>query len=213
MDAFSVVKDVARRTDACILSFSTGSDSQVCLHLLAKHFKRVVLMHFYPVEGLEINEAPLRYAASRYGCEVHKYLDPDVCSMLRQRGMEDVPKYTREDVVNLVRTKTGIKWAAFGFLCGDSFTRGMWMRQVSGADVNGKRFYPLFRWKKQHVEAYIRMHDLRLPKQYAYGFRELGSLKGTALIFLKRNFPRDYAILANAYPFIEHETFRMEMQE
>lgn len=212
MDAHGVVKEVASRCDSCLLSFSTGQDSIVCLDLLSKYFKRVHLVHFVPCNGLEINERPLRYYAKKYGCEYTTMLDPDICLMLRQKGIE-CPKYTREDAFGLVRNKTGIEWAAFGFLCGDSFTRAMWMRQVSGVDADGKRFYPLFRWTKKHVEAYTKAMKIKLPPQYTYGFREAGSLKGESLLFYKRNYPKDYEKIVSAYPFVKKEVLRLELQE
>ena len=125
--AIAITDEIAKRTDEVILFHSaSGKDSIALLDICAPRFKRVVCVFMYVVKGMEHINRYISYAKKKYPtCEFVQIPHFAVFSYIKYGYMghwEDpnTKLQTMATLTDMVRKKTGIQWALYGFKQSDS---------------------------------------------------------------------------------------------
>lgn len=204
----SCIEFLKTQTDAVILFYSGGKDSLILLDLLTKHFK-VHLAFMYFVDGLEHVEKYLHFAQKKYGVEFRKYPHWELSQYIndnyyRFHGAE-VPKFKLGDIETKARQDFGCDWIITGMKKADSLNRRLMMGTLfmNAIDLKARRAHPLAEWKKQDCINYIKLHKLPTPVAYNKKNSSGVTISEDVLRWCKKNAPRDYKRLIDAFPFAE----------
>lgn len=202
---------MAGMTDSVVVFYSGGKDSAVTLDLAFRRFKNVHVVFMYMVRDLSFQEACLRWAEKRYGCEIYRIPHFELSSMLRAgvfcKPDPRVKKVTIRDVYAHVRSVFGVEWIAAGERCADSTVRNAMIRQSGPIDQKRGRFYPLAFWKKADVLAYIAQHKLKVSPESAILGRSF-RLEGKDLAAVKKHYPADYDKILGVFPLADVAVIR-----
>ena len=194
-------------TDSVIVFYSGGKDSAVVLDLAFRRFKTVHVVFMYQVQGLSFQEATLRWAEKRYGCEIYRIPHFELSKMLRAgifcKPDLSVRVVSISDVYAHVRGAFGLRWIVAGERCGDSTVRNAIIKASGPIDEKRGRFYPLAFWKKPDVMAYIKARGLKISPESALLGHSFRALDGKDLSIIKQHYPDDYAKILNVFPLVE----------
>jgi sulfate adenylyltransferase subunit 2 len=155
-------------------------------------------MYFAP--GLSIKQRIIGYYEKRWNLPVKQI--PHFTSLSLKTGK----KIKLADVERSLRAELNITWIAQGYKKTDSLARrGMLARLTDGViDERGRKMYPLADWNDKQVMAYIKLNRLPLPVEYSHGLKRDFSVPDTRLLlYLKNNFPGDYAKVIAEFPQLE----------
>jgi phosphoadenosine phosphosulfate reductase len=209
----SVCRRAASYTDSALLMFSTGKDSCACMDLAAPHFKRIIPVFLYFVKGISYKERLIAWYSSHYGRDFFQM--PRVEDLSRQlsvgtyqrSGAMKLPRVKQWEVDAYLRRRFNVSWIIYGYKRQDSLERRGIINsnciECDGVDIRNRKIYPLANWSNREVIAYLKQKRLPLPVDYQYGFRDINTFKGPALLWLYRNFPEDYELVKAQYPLIE----------
>lgn len=212
-----VINTVREQTDRVILFYSCGKDSIVLLNMVAPLFKEVICVYMYFVKDLNHINRFIQYSKSRYNnvrfLEVpHWNLSRALKIGLFCQPQKDIKILRLRDVVERVRSKTGIEWCFIGMKQADSLNRRLMLRTYKSEAINwdSKIAYPLSMWKKKEILSYIKFHNLPTPVEYS---KEAGNglwfdLK--VFLWLKDNEPDDLKKILRAFPLSEKILFDYE---
>ena len=222
--AIGIIREVAAKTDRAILFHSaSGKDSIALLDLMHPYFKEIVCAFMYTVKDMEhinryIDWACRRYANVRfvqmphYG--VYSYIK---VGFFGCRQNEKQRQYTLEQLTDIVRERTGIQWAFFGFKQSDSMNRRLMLRGYKEEAINEKtmKAYPLSKYKNTDVLRYIEDNHLIRPEKYG-GEKQSAGADITDihyLLYLQKNFPKDLWKLYAAFPMAERLVYEYEQKQ
>lgn len=211
----SIIRKIRKLTDSVIVSYSGGKDSLVCLDYCCKHFKRVAILNFYFVKGLECEKKKINYAISRFGIDkddVILWEDPTTTNCKRKGFMRPLPD-TRikrvaklEDGYEYARKKTGIEWIVIGFKKNDGLFRRMTFKDYAKKYGDDKwcppthKIFPVADWTKAEILSYCNLHNIVVPS--ALGNSQSNGLffNRLSLSWLKEKYPRDYETVMRQFP-------------
>jgi 3'-phosphoadenosine 5'-phosphosulfate sulfotransferase (PAPS reductase)/FAD synthetase len=181
--------------------FSTGKDAICCLHILCTMYGIKPKLLFWNIHPflLQLNRDPLEYFAETYGVEYEVIPHHDVfCDTARKIGKK-APLF-REWLAKLYYDH-GEMAQVFGNKDSDGLSTKLLCNK--GARENMHRFYPLYRWKDNHVRQYLNDERVALPRCYNHGFRDINEFTSIASIdYLKENYPADYERLNAFSPLV-----------
>ena len=207
MNPFEIIQRARKETDSVLISFSAGRDSSVCLDLCSRYFKKIDLVFFYWVEGLELYESFFRTIRKKYPiAAIHQYRHPDII-WYESRLLSQKVKFKFIDGLNNARDKTGIDYIVYGYRASESLQRRARIKQGNGCDTKNKFIYPVAYWTKKHIEHYVKANRVPLLPSYRYGFRDISVLNRETLSFLKSNYNSDYQKLINNIPLLESRLY------
>nr|DAR56033.1 MAG TPA: phosphoadenosine-phosphosulfate reductase [Caudoviricetes sp.] len=204
---FETVKTASRISNKCIVCFSGGKDSIVTLDLCARYFKHIHVVFMYSVPGLSFQEANLRWYEARYGIEIERIPHFMISEWMRyglfRKGDYSVPIVKPLDVYQYLRLSSDMWWIAAGERIADSIVRRAMIKNSGSIDDKRGRIYPVAHWNKAEVMRYIQHHKLKLSPESTVLGHSFRSLEPSEMALLKKHYPRDYAKVAEWYPFIE----------
>lgn len=219
--AINVIREIAAKTDKAILFHSaSGKDSIALLDLMHPCFKEVLCVFMYTVKNLEHINRYIAWACRKYSnvrfiqiphYGVYSYIKVGFFGCKKN---EKQKKYTLEQLTDIVRERTGINWAFFGFKQSDSMNRRLMLRGYTDEAINEKtmKAYPLSRYKNTDVLRYIEENNLIHPESYG-GEKQSAGADITDLhylLYLHDNFPNDLQKVYNEYPMAERLIFEYE---
>lgn len=205
---------LAQKNDACLVAFSGGKDSLVCLDLACRHFKKVVPFFLYFIPGLKCVEKNLDAAESRYGLDIlyypHFLLFEAITKQLYCKSSNETFIKLRPfgliDIYRVIMHDTGIDIVINGAKKSDS----LWRRQKYFKYMTHDFiFYPLVEWRKNDILAYLAMHDLSLPLSSGRGSTGV-DLSTPSLCWLHDNHYDDYLTVKKMFPLVEAVIKRRE---
>lgn len=223
-EAIKVIREVATRTDKAILFHSaSGKDSIALLDLVHPHFKEIVCVFMYTVKNLEHINQYIAYACRKYTnirfvqiphYGIYSYIKVGFFGCKKN---ENQRKYTLEQLTDIVRERTGINWAFYGFKQSDSMNRRLMLRGYMNEAINEKtmKVYPLSKYKNCDVLRYIEENSLIKPESYG-GEKQSAGTDITDihyLLFLRKNFPSDLQKVYNEFPMAERLVFEYEQNK
>lgn len=223
-EAIKVIREIAARTDKAILFHSaSGKDSIALLDLMHHHFKEIVCVFMYTVKDLEHINRYIAWACRKYSNArflqiphygVYSYIKVGFFGCKKN---EKQKKYTLEQLTDIVRERTGIDWAFFGFKQSDSMNRRLMLRGYKDEAINEKtkKAYPLSRYKNPDVLRYIDDNNLIRPESYG-GEKQSAGADITDLfylLYLRNNFPDDLKKVYGVFPMAERLVFDYEQRK
>jgi len=167
----------------------------------------------YKVKGISFRDEILSYYENRYGIKIHQVPHNELMThqakLYNRKGKKT---FLMGDMEKMIRRKYALEWLVYGYKKQDFLTRRIQLNQTGLIDEKYKKFYPIGNWTDKEVRAYIEREKLRLPIEYSYGFNNIDTYKGEALLFVYHNFPEDYKRIKAQYPFIDAELLRMGVE-
>jgi 3'-phosphoadenosine 5'-phosphosulfate sulfotransferase (PAPS reductase)/FAD synthetase len=199
----------ALATEPVLIMFSGGKDSIVTLDLALKHLPKenIKIIHYYFVPGLSIKERVLTWYESKYGIKIHRVPDKETIAL--QTGRRSFTQGKQEESL---RQQFEAKWIMNGIRKADSLARrGMLASAEGGIDERNGKLYPIGEWSTKQVMSYIKLNRLMLPVEYNMGMeRDFYIPNQQGMLWLKNNFPCDYAKVIQTFPKLEAMAKKVE---
>lgn len=215
------LRDRARVSDSCLVSYLGGKDSLVVMDLCVRAFKRVVGFYMFFVPGLECIEEQIALARQRWGIEVLHYPHIGLLAAKKNgifgwegRKLEGIPDAGLRDIYDWVMADTGIPQIATGMKKADSVARRVFFQNITKHKAGEAQsaetmdvFFPIKEWKKYDVLAYCKLQHIPLPETYDTTSAGVG-LETPAVLWLHDCYPADYRKLCAWFPFAEAIVWR-----
>lgn len=226
--ATEIIKLIAQETDSAILFHSaSGKDSIALLDLMAPHFRRIVCVYMYLVKNLRHINRYISYARAKYpNAEFVQVPHYALGSMIKTgyMGCAKNPKqtmYTMSDLTELVRKKTGVEWAFFGFKQSDGMNRRIMLTrskppyEMDAICRKTKKCYPLSAYKNSDVVEYISRNGLIKPEIYGKTHQSNGAniTDLNYLLWLRSNSPDDLQTILSTFPCVAHILFEYDSKQ
>lgn len=210
IDLYDSITNISRVKNIGIM-FSCGRDSIVMIDLFMKYAKKsvskIVFMYYCP--DMSFDEKILQYYEKRYSIKIERIPHFDVSYMLNDNKKHK--KLKMSDSEKLIKKEYELLYLAFGYRKDESLQRrGMLSNLPYNIDAKYKRIYPLADWSKKHVEKYVKSKKLVLPAEYAYGYRDINTFKGSSILYIYNNYPDDYKKIIKMFPDVEGELMRAQ---
>jgi phosphoadenosine phosphosulfate reductase len=198
---------LAQKHEACLVAFSGGKDSLVCLDLACRHFKKVLPFNLYFVPGLKCIEDNLDIARKKYRLNILYYPSFLLFNVIRRqiyckssiKTFESIKPLSLIDIYKAIMYDTGIEIIINGAKKSDS----MWRRQKYFTYMKHSFIsYPLVDWRKIDVMAYLKIHNLPIPVSSGHGSTGV-DLSEPSIRWLHDQHHDDYLILRKWFPLVE----------
>lgn len=217
-----IIEQLKVKTSRVILFHSmSGKDSITLLDLLYPHFSEVICVFMYVVKDLDHINRYMNYINTKYPKAkiiqvphfgVYSYIKT---GYLGKTQNEKQRLYNLADLTDMVREKTGIEWAVFGFKQSDSMNRRLMLRTYEDEAINEKhkKVYPLSKYKNKDILHYIERNNLIQPERYGKGQSSGTSIDDVEyLLFLRENFPNDLKKIFAEYPLAERKLYEYDYE-
>lgn len=217
--ANEVIASVRQKTDRAILFYSCGKDSEVLLDLMAPHFKEIVCVFMYFVKGLDHIDNYLRAVKARYANVTILQVPHWTLTRVLRCGLYCIPNpnvklLSLKDVDESVRMKTGISYSFYGMKQSDGMNRCLMLRGYENEAIsNTNKVYPLSKWKKSDVMAYIKAK--KLPEPISYNKNKSQGLTFLPEVFdyLRRHYPQDLEKIYKVFPLSRNILLRYDEEK
>jgi len=214
-DLFQSIKAIASLDSKIIVFFSTGKDSTVMLDLFQRFLPgRYQAVFLYFVKGLSFQESILRHYEDRFGIKIERRPHWDIANYDRAMANVQGRALKEKDIAAHIREETGLSWLAYGYRRDESMQRRGILTPFAPDYIDAKfrKVYPLGAWSNHHIDEYIKARKLLLPREYAFGFRNIDQFKGPAVLWIKNNYPEDWQKIIDRFPIVEAEALRQEVK-
>lgn len=216
-----IIEQLKQKTNEVILFHSmSGKDSIALLDLLYPHFE-VTCVFMYIVKDLQHINRYMNYINTQYpNVKIIQIPHFGVYSYIKSGylGCKENPKqkqYNLADLTEMVREKTGIEWAVFGFKQSDSMNRRLMLRTYEDEAINdkSKKVYPLSKYKNKDILHYIQQNNLITPESYGKHQSSGTSIDDLEyLLFLREKFPNDLKKIFAEYPLAERKLYEYDYE-
>lgn len=222
-----IVRQVAAEDSRCLLAFSTGKDCIGAYIAIRDHFEDIQPFYLYQIPGnLEFIEESLDYYERTLfgGRRIIRLPHPTLIRWLNDMYFQpperitaiqnlELVEHSKDDVNDAIKDELG--WpdevmTALGVRASDSPQRFMHFKNNGAINRKGKRFYPVFDWKKDRLLTEIRQSGIKLPVDYRLFGKTFDGIDLRFLLPIKKHFPRDYQKILEWFPMAELEIFRWE---
>jgi len=204
--------------DDIIVMFSTGKDATVMLDLLMRKFPkdRLHVVYLYFIRGLSFKEKILDYYSNQYGITIDQYPTHELTTILRKRTGKSIYSgniLKQSDMQEVLREKYGTSWIAYGYRTQESIERAQMIKgeAINGIDWRNKKLYPVADWSAANILSWLKKRKLPLTIEYSFGLRDINMPYGAVLEWLKINFPDDYLIALDQFPFLAEDLLKWQM--
>lgn len=214
--ANEVIASVRQKTDRAILFYSCGKDSEVLLDLMAPYFKEIVCVFMYFVKGLDHIDNYLRAVKVRYSNVTILQVPHWTLTRVLRCGLYCIPNphiklLSLKDIDESVRMKTGILYSFYGMKQSDGMNRRLMLRGYESEAVSKtSKVYPLSKWRKSDIMAYIKAK--KLPEPISYNKNKSQGLTFSPEIFdyLRRHYPQDLEKIYKVFPLSRNILLRYD---
>jgi hypothetical protein len=206
-ETMRVLQGVRDRTREVAVAFSGGKDSLVVMEMATRMFDRVVPFFLYLVPGLECVEQELGIAKTRWGLEVLHLPHYGLGDIIRN-GMycpntirqDDLQTFSFADACSLACHKAGVPVALTGMKRADSTRRAMILKQNKSEEWA----HPLIGWNRYDVIGYLKQAGI----PYDADSSVLHGMTTAALLRMYDKWPRDFAKMAEVFPYLPAVVWR-----
>lgn len=215
--AKSAIGFVRQQSDEAILFYSGGKDSLALLDLIAPQFQRVVCVFMYFVKDLRHIQIYLDHALKYPNVELIQ-VPHWILSHIYKEGVYCVPnpktpQRKLSHITAWAKQETGIEWVFLGMKQSDSLQRRLMLKTYKDHSINeaSKSAYPLSRWKKSDVLAYIKMRRLPMPIDYGIKSASAGLVfDANVFAWLRQHYPDDLEKIYKAFPLSRQLLFEYD---
>lgn len=198
-----------------IAFFSGGKDSICMIDVLHKSNIDFDIWYMYYVKNLEHKEKYFSYIESKYNKKINIIPHFDLSKVLKnsdKTGLANIKTIIikQADIENHIRNTTEILYCCYGMKKPDSMARHAMIGHDGVIDNRQHRIYPLFNWTDKDVFFYLEKNKIKLPEYYRFGFRDINTFKGEALLWIYNNCPNDYEKIKQVFPFVEADILKMK---
>lgn len=187
--------------DHCVVAFSGGKDSLVCLDLAVRAFGRVDAFNCEFIPGLECVDEVIHAAEHRWSIKIRRYPHWGIRDAL-QNGLycfnglwsDRLVRWEMSDVFALARHDTGARVLVHGAKKADS----VWRRRTLAVSNRDHRLYPIESWGKRDVFAFLHSRKIPMPTRAA-GI----DLSHSMVLWLHDEHPADFRRLCEFFPLAE----------
>ncbi|GAB1462278.1 phosphoadenosine phosphosulfate reductase domain-containing protein [Pedobacter sp.] len=211
-----VLDSIGQKTDTVILFYSSGKDSIALLDMLAKRFKKVVVVLMYFVKGLEHIERFISFSEKNYK-NIEVIQVPHWClTHIQKNGLFCSPNpkiktLKLADVISSVRLRTGIDYVVLGMKQADNMNRRIMLRGHENEAISSTNLvYPLSKWKDSEVLRYLKNNKLPQPVQYGNKRSNGAGFDIDVFLYLQKHYPNDLRMILDKYPLSEKLLFDYE---
>jgi 3'-phosphoadenosine 5'-phosphosulfate sulfotransferase (PAPS reductase)/FAD synthetase len=226
LNSTQVIQLVRKHQSKVLLSFSRGKDSLAAWLVLREHFDEVIPFYLDKIPGLEFVEQSLRDYEEYFGCHIYRLAHPTTNDMIvsltdqppeRRRIIQQMTPHlidfsyndVREALLEFLGEQEDMLYAT-GVRSADSMTRRGALAKYGAITWNQFKFHPVFDYSKQQIIDLFTKHKAFLPVDYDLMGRTFDSTQLSAILPIKKHFPRDYERIREMYPMVEAEIFRYE---
>lgn len=206
-EANNFMADMAKKNNnACLVAFSGGKDSLVCLDLACRHFKRVVPFFMSLIPGLCCIDEKMAIVKDRYGLDILRYphfllfkaLKYSIYCRTSYKIFNELEDFGLTAIYKAIISDTGVDT----IINGSKETDSLWRRQKYFKFMTFENvIYPLKQWRKIDVLSYLKIYKIPLPS--SSGAQSTGvDLSTASLLWLYDNYPDDFERLQAYFPFI-----------
>lgn len=217
--AQSCINAIRQQTDSVVLFCSLGKDSLVALDLVAPHFKRVVCVFMYFVQGLEHIDKYARWIKAKYPNVEWIEIPHWALSNVYKTGTYCTPEpktkiRTLRHVIDQIREETGLEIVILGMKRADSINRRVMMGRLKEQNYISKGLaYPLAEWTQKEILAYMRQKALPMPIRYSANASGGVGFNLECLLWMRQNAPEDLRRFFNVFPLAERILFDYDRKE
>lgn len=217
-----------RTGPAVVLWFSMGKDSVAAWLQVRRFWEKVVPVYRYFIHGLRFIEDGLAYYEDFFGTRIHRYpqfaflemLDAEVYQTPSRvkllRGLPFVRRYEQSHIDEDLQRQhrfTHPVYAGVGQRSADSMHRRRSIERNGPIDHEGKRFFPIFDWRFEHMVQAFRDSGVKLPVDYALWNRSFDSPRARFLAGIREHFPDDYERILMWFPLAGADLARREFAQ
>ena len=186
---------------------------------MAPHFKEIVCVFMYFVKGLDHIDNYLRAVKARYANVTILQVPHWTLTRVLRCGLYCIPNpnvklLSLKDVDESVRMKTGISYSFYGMKQSDGMNRCLMLRGYENEAIsNTNKVYPLSKWKKSDVMAYIKAK--KLPEPISYNKNKSQGLTFLPEVFdyLRRHYPQDLEKIYKVFPLSRNILLRYDEEK
>ena len=186
---------------------------------MAPHFKEIVCVFMYFVKGLDHIDNYLRAVKARYANVTILQVPHWTLTRVLRCGLYCIPNpnvklLSLKDVDESVRMKTGISYSFYGMKQSDGMNRCLMLRGYENEAIsNTNKVYPLSKWKKSDVMAYIKAK--KLPEPISYNKNKSQGLTFLPEVFdyLRRHYPQDLEKIYKVFPLSRNILLRHDEEK
>lgn len=181
--------------------------------------KRSDCVFMYFVKGLDHIDNYLRAVKARYANVTILQVPHWTLTRVLRCGLYCIPNpnvklLSLKDVDESVRMKTGISYSFYGMKQSDGMNRCLMLRGYENEAIsNTNKVYPLSKWKKSDVMAYIKAK--KLPEPISYNKNKSQGLTFLPEVFdyLRRHYPQDLEKIYKVFPLSRNILLRYDEEK
>lgn len=217
--AKEVIASVSQKTDRAILFYSCGKDSEVLLDLMTPYFREIVCVFMYFVKGLEHIDNYLNAVLSRYQNVTIKQVPHWTLTRVLRCGLYCIPNpnikiLSLKDVDASLRLQTGINYTFYGMKQADGLNRRLMLRGYDNEAISStNKVYPLSKWSKADVMAYIKARALPPPISYNKNASQGLTFSPAVFDYLRLNYPQDLEKIYSVFPLSRNILLRHDAEK
>lgn len=201
------IANISSKTDSIIIMTSLGKDSLVTLDMCYPHFKRIVCVFMYWVQGLEHIQRWINWVKAKYPKVEFVEVPHWTLSYVLRSGLYCTPQPKTKliklaDICKSLRLKYGIDYIFLGMKKADGMNRNLMLKGYKDNHYENNGFvYPLAEYNQKDILAYMKQH--RLPEPVRYSNKASNGLGFNVDCFkwMLNNFPQDLLKVYEAFPF------------
>lgn len=220
-------KEILKKTDTVLLSFSLGKDSVAAWVELKKYFKRIIPYYLYLIPDLSFVETSIRYYEEFFDSPILRLPHPSFYRMLKNMVFQPpercnhiesfrFPQLSYDKINGWIREQNGLNeysYCATGIRMADSPFRRMAINKHGPINHSKKTFYPIYDWNKEKLIDALKESKIRLPIDYAIFGRSFDGIDYRFIQPIKDNFPEDFKKILFWFPLADLEIKRREYAE
>lgn len=165
-------------------------------------------MNMYIVKNLSFHEKCFKWVKAKYNLDIHYYPHFLLSKYLKYGAycnpVKNTPLLKIKDVEDAARQDSGTNWILSGLKQADSVDRRIYLRTWEDCMINrkGNKAAPLSFWTHKAIIKYIEKNKLYKPDRKGYFSVEI-SFKKRDMQFLAKNYPKDYELIKQKFPYID----------